>query len=162
MQHDCRLHSHCTFYLAMIKCPHTNILMTTTRHQRFTKLATLFLLLAFALFCRGGGLSFNLLHDGSMPSHDRTNMPPCCDIESPISNAMHITTVLPLSARDIFKLIFGLLAVFFVSRIKHFSYKRRDKLLFYWKDIRLRHGSTKLFEYFSTLFRLGLLHPKTW
>jgi len=120
-----------------------------------------FLLFAVMLFFNHGAIMGGMASQDMEMSHGESNqLMPCCDLKTPFSSMPHYLAVLNSSANDILKFIgfFGLLlfSLFIIERNKGAGSRYNN----YTKRIRELYGSSRYFDYFLSLFRLGILHPK--
>lgn len=126
------------------------------------KIATYVLLMAFAFFCRGGGLAPGMVGDHVMADHAVAEKSPCCAVDLPFSDTMHqvvVTTTTVGATLLLFAVL--ILAWFGADRAIRFSVVA-DRGNFYWRDLRLRYGSVKLFEPLRQFYNSGRLSPKIW
>ena len=119
---------------------------------KFTIIATL---VAFLFLCKGGSLSFvahnmTMGGDGNMPSM------PCCDVEAEASVQHDVGEVI-LPQKEIAQIaVLGLALSLLGALIATTLHK-----LSYFLSRKNRFGSLALWNYFTLLFRQGILHPKT-
>ncbi|MCB9798550.1 hypothetical protein H6758_02400 [Candidatus Nomurabacteria bacterium] len=138
------------------------------RHQ--LKIFSIALLVALVFFCKGASL--NMVAYGSQMHHgDTMNMDHMTDQNSD-SSAMDCCGTAASQGHDVaisLPLFSGFIAllgvVFFVSVLINWnSFVRACISLSLREKIRLkrhRHRAVKLLSYFTTLFQVGILHPKT-
>ena len=137
--------------------------MRVTKFKKiFASVATF---LAVLFFCSGGSLgmamSMNNMKMNMGPNLTPHNMP-CCAVESPVNSISHNIPVLVTSAKRLLKI----LAIAFFSLFSFVGlwiYLHRKIVSYsYIQYIRRRYGGWRLLQSIVSLFRLGILHPKTW
>ncbi len=123
---------------------------------------------SFAFFC--GGLRLGVF---AMPGHIMPGasadmeMMPCCAMEVPASQMNHDYLPMLTSLEEILKAILLSLAGFSlilltVALNKQRIYALKQDFHQYMVHLRHRYGSWQILDHFRQLFRIGILHPKTW
>ncbi len=124
---------------------------------RIAAFCTIFFL---SFFCKGAAI-MPLVH-ASVPAHaamEHEEHGSCCSEQASAAINDHHDTVFALpDVVDVFVSLAG--ASFFV--LAYFVSRTLARVLMYIKSIRLRFGAPSVFDFFTALFRLGILHPKRW
>ena len=144
-------------YIQQIMCKKTN---------KILKLTTLVLFIALIFFCRGAsvGMAFSSHDTGMMDmSSAESHTMPCCDVESPLATMAHDSAIMNgFSFEEFLTMIFGV----FVASVVLFVLARKINLesrgFYYLQRLRYQYGSSNYFNFYISLFKRGILHPKTW
>ena len=123
-----------------------------SKQKLIAKMAAFFLTFSLLFLCPSPGFGTTAAH-----------APTCCPAQSPINKLIHKAAIVPAFGQGLIKFLFAItfLGFVFVGKISK-PHRLIPKLTFYWKDIRLRKGSSRVFELLPALFRRGLLHSKSW
>jgi len=121
---------------------------------RKTKIITFVVLATFLFFCKGASLN-SFTHNMVM-DHEGSMSMPCCDIESSASTEHTMGEAL-LPSKETFAMVILGVAFALLASVARLI----DHLFRYLVDRRRRFGSFALLNYFTLLFRRGILHPKT-
>jgi len=108
--------------------------------------------------CFGGSvaMAFSGMHNSSNSNHKM----PCCIEQYSVNFRVHLLDEFILTGNVLQNIIFSLF--FVVLKIFVFICVKSNIFSLYLKRIRSRYGGFKLFNYFSRLFSLGILHSKIW
>jgi hypothetical protein len=134
-------------------------------HFNHFKKITMFLLFgAFLFFCSGGlmGIVFSMDNmDIAMGHNTESHAMSCCSVGNPLNSMDHNIPVLSVSIKKLLKILMVIFIAFFIYFILKFLQLFYPGY-FYIQHIRRRYGGWHFFNTFVNLFRIGILHPKTW
>ena len=133
--------------------------------NKILKTITLALFVALIFFCRGASLGMTLSHDSVMMnmSAGESYVMPCCDVESPLSVMSHDSAIMNGSSLSEFLvIILGVFAAVVVLFIFTKKIILESRGFYYLKRLRYWYGSPNYFNFYISLFKRGILHPKTW
>jgi len=102
--------------------------------------------------------SMNMMMGQDIASH---NMP-CCSVESPVNSMNHDVPILSVSIEKLLKMLTAVLIGFFTYLILRKYLYLSNAVYLYIKQIRSLYGGWQLLNPLVNLFRIGILHPKTW
>ncbi|MCF6276564.1 MAG: hypothetical protein L3J07_01800 [Candidatus Magasanikbacteria bacterium] len=111
--------------------------------------------IALIVSCFGGSVAMAFSGMQNSSDHDM----PCCTEQYTVNLGMHMYDFV-LTSNPFEKILFSLVFSIFLSFI--FSSLKNDNFYLYLKRVRSRFGDFSFFNYFSRLFKIGILHPKTW
>jgi len=126
-------------------------------NKKWIKFTTIAVLAVFLFLCKGGSLN-SVAHNMVMGHSGDMNSMPCCDVENATS-IQHDVGEAILSQKEVVissttSFVLALLSSFAILVVRH---QLRYALL-----RERRFGSFALLNYFTLLFRRGILHPKSW
>ena len=131
--------------------------MKIATQKKVLLLWTSMLLAAFIFSCYG--LAIAKITPGLLDSANQSEYLNCCNVDKEGGIALlHIQTILLPTG----PYLFGISVVFLITAFAFVLFTTYSILRFrlYEWLLRNRHGSSKLFNLFTDLFRQGILHPK--